>query len=981
MIKIETIRPVIRFNTLQKSKSNQSNPNNNTSQTTDLSGIPRSYINFRAEKNDKLKFTEEGTLFLERCKKIAQNSGYSEITPYHVIAAAIEETEENFKQFEETDFDNGLIDSVSTLNLLANHYSKQNILASDNLREYFLVSLKNLKEQNEEYLTKLPIKESNTENNSEMPISEDLQNALKEASDEGATMGAYAILGSAFNALSARGITYPAEFLQDFLELSYYKTSSDIHENYLKAYDNRAVDVWNKLALGSNLFITYTDPKEADRISASLMKTINAPKHGNFNSKNTLLYTMSDNISAANLVNEVMGLSAEIPDKKKIIMVNLDSLVANSQTSGAKELVFPMEIIGLANMQNDDVKLLFFQNKNNYYQAMQNPVIKKGFSDFISYAIPPIHTYEAQEIINKSRKLTKDIRTPFSKDARNKAVAYADKIDGVFPDKAIELMKRIADYYGNTKKKINVRDVDEFASVAKEIFNKDADSAIVVYDTGKNLSSLYGKNTTKKDLEAIVRQIKTGKIGTCGYVMYSKDEEAGSGRRFTAQALAGEAKVPFIEIASSDFALSALDEEGVKSTPSAEMKKIFAEARKAAEQNEYKAAIIYVNNFEDFAFSGPYLAGYKQAMAQMEKEMTRAESEKLNIIVIGSTDSYYADVIPQFVRGFNQQIAIDSPAFNKQARREILVNRIKEMELPLACKNIEEKENLVNKLVKLTEYMSFVEIKSMVEKTGQIMLERGKSRASIGDFIEAYLQLATGRTSRPEMPEYNKRATTSHECGHAVNLEVMNEILREKGQPWHQSRDVNFITLDPRGNFLGAVFEGRSENADYPFEAMFTGLVCAYGGYSAEKLFFDMDGSSGISQDLAQASASAKNGIEYFGFGFNTGKISNAAGIKSGKYSENVFKDMNVILTNAQIASDLITETYRGFNKWFTDKYSKLIGTDDCMIDGDKFRAVLAQWKTAQPENVKEEIEILSDMIMDIIKSSKKGKIYGKLKV
>ena len=48
------------------------------------------------------------------------------------------------------------------------------------------------------------------------------------------------------------------------------------------------------------------------------------------------------------------------------------------------------------------------------------------------------------------------------------------------------------------------------------------------------------------------------------------------------------------------------------------------------------------------------------------------------------------------------------------------------------------------------------------------MLERGKNKASIGDFIEAYLQLTTGRTSRPEMPEYNRRATTSHECGHAV---------------------------------------------------------------------------------------------------------------------------------------------------------------------------------------------------------------------
>ena len=90
---------------------------------------------------------------------------------------------------------------------------------------------------------------------------------------------------------------------------------------------------------------------------------------------------------------------------------------------------------------------------------------------------------------------------------------------------------------------------------------------------------------------------------------------------------------------------------------------------------------------------------------------------------------------------------------------------------------------------------------------------------------------------------------------------------------------------------------------------------------------------------------------------------------------------MDIILTNAQIASDLITETFKGFNEWFTDKYSKLIGTDDCMIDGDNFRAILAKWKNLQSAGFKDEFEILSDMIMDIIKSSKNGKIYGKLKV
>ncbi len=230
------------------------------------------------------------------------------------------------------------------------------------------------------------------------------------------------------------------------------------------------------------------------------------------------------------------------------------------------------------------------------------------------------------------------------------------------------------------------------------------------------------------------------------------------------------------------------------------------------------------------------------------------------------------------------------------------------------------------------------------------------------------------------MPDYNKRATTSHECGHATNLEVMGDILARKGEPWHQSHEVNFITLDPRGNFLGAVFENRKENSDLPFEALFTSIVCAYGGYSCEKAFFNMDGSSGISSDLAQAAGAAKRGIEYFGLGYNTGKISNAVGIKSGKYNENVFKDMDVILTNAQIVSDMITDGYKEFNKWFTKKYSKKIGTDECMVDGDDFRKALKKWKKSLSTEMKANLEIMDDIIMDVIKSTKNGKKYFQVK-
>ena len=124
------------------------------------------------------------------------------------------------------------------------------------------------------------------------------------------------------------------------------------------------------------------------------------------------------------------------------------------------------------------------------------------------------------------------------------------------------------------------------------------------------------------------------------------------------------------------------------------MSKIFADAKKSAEQNEHKTAIIFINNFEEFAFSGPYLPGYKQAMAQIVKEMGTAENEKINLLVIGSTEEYYSSAIPPIVRGFNQTLAVDSPAFNNKSRREIITNRLEESNLKLNCKTAEEKEKL-----------------------------------------------------------------------------------------------------------------------------------------------------------------------------------------------------------------------------------------------------------------------------------------------
>lgn len=946
-----------------------------TNENSEILGVPRSYISFKQSENKKINYSDDAIHFINYAAEVAKRYHHTEILPQHMIQAAIEETRANIEALGEEVLDSGVVASVSTLSKLANDYAKTNLLSSKENREYFNTLLNDLEDENRDALSAIP---SDANFKDEPELSLPLESKLEELGKSVHLISGYMLLGTAINTIIGENNLYPSDFLKSLMSFAAYKKADYIKKHYMKAYDNKAIDVWNKLALGSNMIITYSDSKEVDRITASILKTINRPKYGNFNDKNTVMYVMADDITDVSMLQELTGLKESLPDVRKIVMANFDNLLINS--GNKDELETFNNLAGIVRSSDENLKLILFQKDDVYYKVKSEPTLEAIYKNMVTYAIPQIQTYEARAMLNK--KMLEDVKTPFTKEAKDRAVFHAANIDGIFPDKAVDLMKRISNYYGDSKKKITSKDVDEFAQIGYELFAKNSGKTNIIYDTGKTLDTLYGKETTRKDVEAIIRQIKTGKIGTKGIIISSRDNEAGSGRKYTAETIAGEAKVPFIAIDTADFALSERDSSGVTlDSPKNQMSRIFAEAKNAARQNQYKTAIIYVNNFEEFAFSNPYLPGYKQAMSQLANEMQDAEHEDVSILVIASTDEDYVQYIPKFVRGFNQSLSVDSPAFNKRGRKEILEHRINEVGLPLSYKTLKDKEHLIERLVKLTEYMSFVAIKSLVDKTSQIMYERNKQKASIGEFIEAYLQLVTGRTSRPETPEYNKQLTTSHECGHATNLEVMNDILKRKGQPWHQFRNVNFITLDPRGDFLGAVFEDSSDNTTFPFEALFTALVCSYGGYSSEKFFFNINGSAGISQDLAQATAAAKRGVEYFGFGHNTGQVSNFAKIQSAVYNETVFKDMDIILTNAKMASDLITETYQKFNEWFTQKYSKLIGTDDCMVDGDDFRRLLSNWKKSLSADKKEEIRIMEDMILEIIDSAKKGLKYGQVNI
>jgi len=93
----------------------------------------------------------------------------------------------------------------------------------------------------------------------------------------------------------------------------------------------------------------------------------------------------------------------------------------------------------------------------------------------------------------------------------------------------------------------------------------------------------------------------------------------------------------------------------------------------------------------------------------------------------------------------------------------------------------------------------------------------------------------------------------------------------------------------------------------------------------------------------------------------------------SDKTREMLENDERVILNNAKITSDLITEIYADFNREFTEKYASRVGTGECIINGDDFRQSLNEWKARQSAEKQKEFELCDKTILQIIDATKRG--------
>lgn len=740
----------------------------------------------------------------------------------------------------------------------------------------------------------------------------------------------------------------------------------------MEFYTEKSREIWKNLNVGTNMFVLYEPDMGKDYMLdtfESVLKDKNET-FGKFNQDNTTILRYNKDVNADFVLEEI---KKSIDDKKQnyvFVFDYHDIEVNESESKGIWEIAQYFR----DKQKYPNLNFIITAQKDKYYNQL---ISKKEYKDFSPVTIPLINVENAKKIFKKEKSLLKDTKKEFSPKAIDKIVEASDKLEGYFPQKAQRIFGFVARYYTD-KNKITEKDATEYIKQTKEIFKSDDNESgvKVVFDTKLKLKDIVGFETTKKIASSLVRQIKSKSTGTKGYILYSLDGTSGAGRKHTAKAIAGEAKIPFLEINAIDFATKDVSIFGSSSTPEGTIKKLFSMAKTQAETNPHKALILYINNFEYFSCGDQVTEYHEKAMSQILKEMEVCQNKKLNILVIGSVGN--PDLIGTSTQNsdmFNKKIGIESPGRNKAARKEIIKHYIKENKIKLNVQNEAEKEALLETFANITEYCNFAKLKSIVSEFKNITKERGKKLSDNSDFIEALLQNNYGVPNADISPMYSKEMTTSHECGHAVNFTIMNEITKSL-HPWYESSKVGFITLDPRGYFAGCVYPSHNDNNETSFHNIFAELVTLYGGYSCENRIYDVDGSYGITADMKYATSIANDAVGTMGIGHYFGKKSiDGCMFLDEQDKRNINKDTNVLLRNAQLVSDMITEEYEGFIKAFTEKHSNKVGTGKCVVDGEQFRKELNEWRNSLPEKKKQDLLTLNNIIKDIMIQTKEGKL------
>ncbi len=320
----------------------------------------------------------------------------------------------------------------------------------------------------------------------------------------------------------------------------------------------------------------------------------------------------------------------------------------------------------------------------------------------------------------------------------------------------------------------------------------------------------------------------------------------GTGKTLLAQAVAGEANVPFFSISGSEFV------EMFVGLGAAKVRDLFKQAQEKAPCIVFIDEIDTIGKKRDGAgFSGN--DEREQTLNQLLSEMDGFDS-KLGVVILAATNRPDS-LDPALLRPgrFDRRIPVELPD---------LVGR--EKILRLHAKKVRREANIDYKQIALaTAGASGADLANMINEAALRAVRQGRTAMTQKDIEESVeVVLAGYERKNAVISPREKEIIAYHEVGHALVAARQSD-----------SAPVHKITIVPRtSGALGYTMQvDEEEKFLMSKDELFNKIVTLTGGRSAEELIFGLS-TTGASNDIEQATKIAKSMITRFGmseeFGF-----------------------------------------------------------------------------------------------------------------
>ena len=378
-------------------------------------------------------------------------------------------------------------------------------------------------------------------------------------------------------------------------------------------------------------------------------------------------------------------------------------------------------------------------------------------------------------------------------------------------------------------------------------------------ETGVRFADVAGQDEAKESLQEIVGFLKNpekyNEIGArCprGALLVGPP---GTGKTLLAKAVAGEAGVPFFQIAGSEFV------EMFVGRGAAKVRDLFKQAKEKAPCIIFIDEIDAVGKKRDGSLNSN--DEREQTLNQLLSEMDGFDNQKGIVVLAATNRPESLDQALLRTGRFDRRIPVELPDLaGREAILKIHANDVKM-----------EPGNDLGVIARSTPGASGADLANIINESALRAVRFGRKRVSQEDLVESVDVVIAGEKKKSTvLSEHEKEVVSYHETGHAI------VAAAQKG-----SAPVSKITIVPRTS--GALGFTMQVEEDEHFlttrQEAKNKIAVLCGGRAAEELIFG-EMTTGASNDIEKATSIARAMVTQYGMSDKFGMV--ALGQQRNRY-------------------------------------------------------------------------------------------------